>query len=241
LPDAPPSLVVLYEDEHLLAVSKPAGILTQRNLTANPTFEESVRHYLTPADPEAIYLGTVHRLDRPVSGVMLWAKTPKAARRLSDQFLRRQASKEYWAVVSGRPSIEQGVWEDWLCHDDTGSGRATQVCLPQAPRARHALTRFQVGQARKLPDQASWLKLRPETGRTHQLRVQSATRGWPILGDSAYGAAVNWSEGIALHAAALRVRHPISGVLMAFEAPIPEWWAEKGIVLEHRNAVTRFE
>ena len=95
------ALVVLFEDEHCLAVSKPAGQFTQGTWAppGEQTLEQAVRHYLGPADPASVYLGIVHRLDRPVSGVLVWAKNPRAARRLSTQFERRQAAKEYWAIV----------------------------------------------------------------------------------------------------------------------------------------------
>src|SRR4051794_11495719 len=92
-------LVVLFEDPHCLAVVKPAGLLTQGTAAGEPTLEAAVRRYLTPGAPASPYLGTVHRLDRPVSGVVVWARTPKAARRLADQFARRAARKEYWAIV----------------------------------------------------------------------------------------------------------------------------------------------
>src|SRR5947209_8292608 len=109
----PPDVLVLYSDEHLVAVSKPAGVLTQGTPAGDPTLEDAVRRHLGgPA-----FLGTVHRLDRPVSGVVLWARTPKAARRLSAHFAARQVVKEYWAAVEGgaRPGLPgRGVWDDWL-------------------------------------------------------------------------------------------------------------------------------
>ena len=225
---SPPT--ILFEDAHLLAVDKPAGLLTQGFAGGEPTLERVVRAYLAAdaGDPASIYLGTVHRLDRPVSGVILWAKTPKAARRLADGFARREASKEYWAIVEGRPDLDRGLWRDHLCPDETAPGRSAQVCRPGAPRARLAVTRFALAEAGALPEGASWLKLWPETGRTHQLRVQSSARGLPILGDRPYGSTRHFPEGIALHAAALRVRHPVSDVLLAFEAQPPPAWAEAG-------------
>src|SRR4051812_22543712 len=104
------SLVVLYEDAHLLAVAKPAGVLTQGTTRGEPTLEAAVRRHVCPSDPASAYVGTVHRLDRPVSGVMLWAKTPKAARRLSEQFAGREARKHYWAIVEGHPTTARGTW-----------------------------------------------------------------------------------------------------------------------------------
>src|SRR5579883_2022267 len=109
-------LAILFEDAHCLAVAKPAGILTQGTDSGEPTLEAAVRRHLSPTYPERVYLGTVHRLDRPVSGVVVWAKTPKAARRLAGQFAARSASKEYWAVVEGQPSLSgaEQIWDDWL-------------------------------------------------------------------------------------------------------------------------------
>lgn len=224
-------LVVLFEDAHCLAVSKPCGVLTQGVSSGEPTLEGAVRRHVRPDDPASAYLGTVHRLDRPVSGVVLWAKTPKAARRLADQFARREAHKEYWAIVAGAPKSDQGRWDDWLCLDEaTGLGRV-QVCSRQAPRARQALARFRAGRAERLPPDCSWLRLWPETGRTHQLRVQAASRGLPILGDRAYGSAASFPRGIALHARALTVHHPVLGHPATFTAPLPAAWSEHGIAL----------
>src|SRR4051812_9164252 len=99
-------LVVLFEDAHVLAVAKPAGIATQGPPAGPPTLEGAVRRHLAPAAPGAVYLGTVHRLDRPVSGAVVWAKTPKAARRLAAQFAARHVRKEYWAVVETAPGLD---------------------------------------------------------------------------------------------------------------------------------------
>lgn len=229
-------LTILFEDAHCLAVSKPPGLLTQGRPAGEPTLEDRVRRYLDPEDPSGVYLGTVHRLDRPVTGVVLWAKTPKAARRLAEQFAGREARKEYWAVVEGSPTVGRGTWEDWLCPDETGLG-VVQACRPGTPRARRALTRFEVGQARRLPVGNAWLVLWPETGRTHQLRAQAAARGLPIRGDRAYGAKQAFPEGIALHARSLTVRHPILQVALTFLAPLPGAWG--GIELEEADSPQR--
>jgi 23S rRNA pseudouridine1911/1915/1917 synthase len=228
-------LAVLFEDPHCLAVVKPAGLLTQGTAAGEPTLEASVRHYLCPDAPQRPYLGTVHRLDRPVSGVVVWAKTPKAARRLADQFARRAVGKEYWAIVAGgagapasdRDEVE--VWDDWLARADaTGVVRAT---TPAAPGARRAITRVRCASVAGQPVATSWLRLWPETGRTHQLRAQAACRGRPILGDVAYGSTRPFPSGIALHARALTVRHPVLQLPMTWVAPLPGAWGAAGIVL----------
>lgn len=222
---------ILYEDIHCLAVSKPGGLLTQGVAGGEPTLERAVRLHLRPDDLGAVYVGTVHRLDRAVSGVVLWAKTPKAARRLARQFAGRVVSKEYWAIVSGTPKSAAGIWDDWLYEHETGLG-VVQVCQVGTPRARRALTRFRHEvNADGVPAGCAWLRLWPETGRTHQLRVQAATRGLPILGDRAYGSVESFPVGIALHARALTVQHPTLDRPVRFEAPLPESWAERGIRL----------
>ncbi len=233
----PPSIdpLILHEDAHLLVVNKPSGWLTQGVEKGAPILERALREYLCPGAASTVYLGTVHRLDRPVSGVMVWAKTPKAARRLSEQFARREARKQYWAVVEGKPSAPAGFWDDWLCEENTGLG-VVQVCLETAPRARHAITRYaqETIPGLRLPVGCAWLRLWPETGRTHQLRVQASVRGLPILGDRAYQAQKPFEPGIALHARSLSLRHPISRQEMTFEAKLPAAWAEQGIEIPAR-------
>lgn len=204
------SLSILFEDDHCLALDKPAGQFSQGPWAPEGeiTLETAVRLYLDRADPHSVYLGFVHRLDRPTSGVILWAKTEKAARRLATQFEKRSARKEYWAIVesaatqgesdgttpagvattnTGLPVGEQ-VWRDWLTRADQ-TGRVSAVC-EGAPGAREAVTRVCVNDAVSgLPRGCCWLKLWPQTGRTHQLRIQAARRGTPIVGDVIYGAA----------------------------------------------------
>jgi 23S rRNA pseudouridine1911/1915/1917 synthase len=218
-------LAVLWEDPHGLAVAKPAGLLTQGPVGDEPTLESMVRRHLRPDDPASVYLGTVHRLDRPVSGVVLWAKTPKAARRWAEQFSGRSARKEYWAIVEVGPDLEEsGTWDDRLAPPDA-LGRARVVDAESAKSAR-ALTRFELGQGMAVPQGLAWLKLRPETGRTHQLRAQSASRGLPIVGDATYGATRTFPVGIALHARGLMVEHPITRRPIVVEAPLPASWAD---------------
>lgn len=239
-------LHVLFEDEHCLAVLKPAGQLIQGTWAppGETTLEQDVRRRLNPLDPDSAYLGIVHRLDRPVSGVILWTKTPKAARRLARQFETRRVVKEYWAIVEtdaeeGGPSPGPSptlpppgdVWIDWLTRR-TGEAGVIESVAPESPGAREAVTRVNVDFAVRLPAGARWLRLWPETGRTHQLRVQASVRGSPILGDAVYGSKREFAPGIALHARALRVGHPITGEPLVLSAPPPRSWEERGIVLD---------
>ena len=246
-------LVVLFEDEHCLAIGKPAGQFTQGTWAppGERTLEQAVRDYLCPADPSSVYLGIVHRLDRPVSGVLLWAKNPRAARRLSMQFERRQAAKEYWAVVElagtrdgkGEQTLfpqdqpeASGTWADWLT--PPGVPGVARVAAEGDPGARHAVTRFRMSQAAGLPLGCGWLQLWPETGRTHQLRVQSASRGLPIVGDTTYGASRPFPRGIALHARSLGVRHPILQTPMRLVAPLPAEWTQEGMILSEEDSLS---
>jgi 23S rRNA pseudouridine1911/1915/1917 synthase len=247
-------LAILYEDPDCLAVVKPAGQFTQGTWAppGESTLEQAVRHHLDPDRPDAVYLGIVHRLDRPTSGVLIWAKTTKAARRLSAQFEGRRVQKQYWALVDDprggddratEPPIPGGdsdstavhgdeTWSDWL----TRTGRTGLACLvaPETPGARRAVTRVRREAAGMRPGGVAWLRLWPETGRTHQLRAQAAARGMPILGDSEYGSKATFGppHAIALHARSLQVRHPILQTPMTLVAPIPRAWRAYDLPLD---------
>lgn len=232
------SLVILHEDADCLAVVKPAGQFPI-GTWAPPgecTLEQDVRRHLAPDDPAGVYLGIVHRLDRPTSGVLIWAKTPRAARRLSSQFERREAVKEYWALVEAGPGIpstcaDEETWSDWLTRP--GKNGLVRLVEPGSPGARSAVTRVRCEPASGLPPGLAWLRLRPETGRTHQLRAQSAARGSPIVGDAAYGSTRIFEvpEAIALHARSLQVRHPTLQQPMELVAPLPVAWHAYGFGL----------
>jgi 23S rRNA pseudouridine1911/1915/1917 synthase len=234
------SLEILHEDAHCLAVVKPPGQFTQGEWAPPDeiTLETAVRRYLDPADPTAVYLGIVHRLDRPTSGLLIWAKTPKAARRLASQFERRKVYKEYWAVVESGPGpadcqadCHDETWTDWLTRPDRSG--IVSAALKHATGAREAVTVARFEMALTLPPSCRWLRLWPHTGRTHQLRVQAARRSMPILGDRSYGSIAGslLSRGIALHARALAFYHPISGSPMRLVAPVPSTWQDAGIFL----------
>jgi 23S rRNA pseudouridine1911/1915/1917 synthase len=243
-------LDILFEDHHCLAIAKRGGQFAQ-GAWAPPgesSLETDVRAYLSPAAPQSVYLGIVHRLDRPTSGVLVWAKTPKAARRISAQFEARRVQKEYWAVVevSAVPATptaanspearsemprDAELWTDWLLR--VNSDGVASAVDPTSPGAREAVTRALFAQALSLPPGCAWLRLWPQTGRTHQLRIQAARRGMPVLGDSLYGSRLPFPEpeAIALHARSLRLRHPVTGAELALEAAVPSTWAAAGIVL----------
>lgn len=222
-------LVVLFEDNHCLAVSKPAPLLTQGVPPGIPTLEAQVKAYLKERyqKPGNVYLGIPHRLDRPVSGVVLFARNTKAARRLAEQFQKRQVEKVYWALVEGRVEPEENVWEDWLLKHPE-EARSERVD-PGTPGARHARLRYRRLEVRA---QSSFLEIRPETGRMHQIRVQASVRGWPVRGDVFYGsklsfgpvAALPRDRVIALHARSLTFLHPIRYEPITVTAPLPAIW-----------------
>ena len=225
---------VLYEDNHCLALAKPAPLLTQ-GPPGVPSLEAWARAYLKEkyAKPGHVYLGVPHRLDRPVSGVVLFARSTKAAGRLAEQFRDRQVRKVYWALVEADPAgglpPEEGEWEDWLLKVRDES--RTEVVTADTPGARRAVLRFRRSAVRP---GAALLELEPQTGRMHQLRVQAAARGWPVCGDAAYGARSSFGPPaelprdrvIALHARNLTILHPIRYEPLTFTAPLPEAWGE---------------
>ncbi|MFO0880334.1 MAG: RluA family pseudouridine synthase [Gemmataceae bacterium] len=216
-----PPLEILYEDNHCLAVWKPAGWLSTHFQGDEETLDRVVKEYLKEKynKPGKVFLGVVHRLDRPVSGVLLFARTSKAAARLSEQFRTGSIEKVYWAVVEGEVPREAGTLEHWLLKEE-GVGRV-EVVEPGTPGARQALLHYQ---RKHIHNGLTWLELRPQTGRRHQLRVQLAHLGHPIYGDAKYGAVHTLGEGIALHARSLTFLHPVRYEPVTLVAEVPRPW-----------------
>jgi 23S rRNA pseudouridine1911/1915/1917 synthase len=221
---------ILLEDNHCLAGNKPAGLLSQGDSTGDPSVVDEVRAYLRAAyaKPGNIYVGLVHRLDRPTSGVVLLARTSKGAARLSEQFRDGLVRKTYLAIAEGTWPDDSGEWEDWLVKDEAANVVSTaRAGSPGAQRARLA---YRI--VSRSPGSIT-LELRPTTGRGHQLRVQLASRGLPIVGDRKYGAtskltALDGHPRIALHARELRFKHPTRAEHLAVEAPLPRDWPAVG-------------
>jgi 23S rRNA pseudouridine1911/1915/1917 synthase len=229
-------LHILFEDNHCIAAAKPAGLLTQAP-PGIPSLEAMVKAYLKEKHqkPGNVYLGVPHRLDRPVSGVVVFARNSKSAQRLAEQFQERQVVKVYWGAVAGMVEPAEDVWEDWLrkIQDEARAEKAE----PETPGAKHAVMRYRVLQA---CDGGTLLEFQPQTGRMHQIRVQGALRGHPLFGDIMYGSTRDFGPPaelprdriIALHGRSLTLLHPLSYEPMTLTAPVPTSWKDLGIALE---------
>jgi len=215
------ALDVLYEDNHCLAIAKPAGVPSTHFDGGEETIDRTAKAYLKAKynKPGNVFLGIVHRLDKPTSGVLLFARTSKAAARLSEQFREGAVEKVYWGVVEGELPQPAGTLEDWLRKDEA-AGRV-EVVSPDAPSAKRALVHYH----RKAGyGGLSLVELRPQTGRTHQLRVQLAHRRHPVVGDFKYGSETPFAPGIALHARRLTFLHPTRHEPVTLTAELPRSW-----------------
>lgn len=214
-------LNVLYEDNHCLVVDKPAGLLTMGDHTGEPTLVDAAREYLKQKyhKPGNVFVGVVHRLDRPVSGVVLFARTSKGASRLSEQFRVRSVRKSYMALVEGVVAPGDGVLEDHLAKDRVRN--VVSVVDEHDQDGQHCVLSYR--RLRKM-GRLTLLEILPETGRSHQIRVQLAARGWPIAGDRKYGSKLSVDGFIGLHAASLTFQHPVSREAVTVSADLPDAW-----------------
>ncbi len=219
---------ILYESDLCLVAGKPPGLSTQAPPGID-SLEVRIKSYLRgpEAAPGALYLGLPHRLDRPASGAIVFGKTRRATRALARQFERRLVAKVYWACVQGQVTPAAGTWKDFL-RKVPGEARA-EVVAADCPGARAAVSHYQTLGAGPW---GSWLEIELETGRTHQIRVQAASRGHPVLGDSQYGGTLPFGpqhederlRAIALHARSLAFRHPKTHEPVSVTAPISAEW-----------------
>lgn len=216
---------VFYLDNHLLALYKPAGLLVQGDETGDPSLLELAREWLKTryAKPGRVFLGMVHRLDRPVAGVVVFARTSKAAARLSDQFRTGAVEKRYLAIVEGRMADDAGRLVHRLARRDK---RSSQVLEGSQPGGQEARLSYRVLER---TDSRTLVEIALETGRRHQIRVQLAHLGHPVVGDLRYGAPAPLpSAQIALLAHRLTILHPTLKTPLPFECPLPSGWPWPG-------------
>ncbi len=213
-------LDILYEDNHLIVVNKRPGELVQGDQTGNTPLPEKVKAYLKKKynKPGNVFLGVVHRLDRPVSGAVIFAKTSKALTRLNEMLRRHEIDKIYHAVVEGTPQYKEGVLIHYL-KKNPKNNKATVFARP-AKGAKQAILHYDT---LKTGNRYSLLEIDLRTGRHHQIRAQLAKTGHPVKGDLKYGAKrSNPAGGIMLHAAELRFTHPVKKTPVHIKAPYPE-------------------
>ena len=210
---------ILFEDNHIIAVNKSNSKIVQGDKTGDEALCDKVKAYIKKKynKPGDVYLGIVHRIDRPVSGVVLFARTSKAATRLSKMFLEKEIKKTYWAVVKSLPDNDSGT----LVHHMIKNQEKNRSSAYDKPRkkSKEAILNYKL-----VSSSANYhlLEVDLETGRHHQIRCQLAKIGCPIRGDLKYGAArSNKGGGINLHARRVEFEHPVKKELMIIEAPVP--------------------
>lgn len=214
-------LQVLYEDNHLIAVNKPAGLLSQPNdgdqgsSIADQVKDYIRRKYKKPGD---VFLGTIHRIDRPVSGVLLFARTSKGLTRMNELFKKREVEKTYWAIVQGVPKETEATLTHYLLRNE--KNRRTHAFNKQKHDAVKSVLNYKL---LKVISKKSWLEVKPLTGRAHQIRAQLSAIGNPIVGDLKYDySKANPDKSICLHARSLSFVHPVKKEEITISAPTPK-------------------
>lgn len=214
-------MTVLYEDNHIIIVNKQSGEIVQGDKTGDVPLCEFVKDYIKQKyqKPGNVFCGVVHRLDRPVSGVVLFARTSKALPRLNALFAEHEkVQKTYWAIVQNRPPQQKGTLTHWLTRNEkTNTARAYDREVPNSKKA--VLDYELIAQSERY----CLLEVHLHTGRHHQIRCQLAKMGCPIKGDLKYGAPRSNPDGsISLHARELVLEHPVSHQLIDVKAPVPQ-------------------
>lgn len=207
---------IIFEDNHLFVVNKPAGMLTQPNDTDEISLQEACKLYIKEKykKPFNVFLEPIHRIDKPVSGVVVFAKTSKALTRLHQAIREKDTLKMYLAIVDGIP-VDEATLEDYLFHDDFHA----KVVSKSHRDAK--LARLHYKTLKKMKGQ-TLLEIELETGRYHQIRVQLASRGFPVSGDAKYGSKTARPSGtIALHHYKMSIPHPVTKEIILLEAPCP--------------------
>ncbi len=211
-------LEVLYEDNHIIAINKKSGDIVQGDKTGDAPLSDFVKAYIKKKynKPGEVFLGTIHRLDRPTSGVVLYARTSKALSRMNEQFREKQVQKTYWAVVDNSPPNTSGTLENYLQKNQ----KQNKSYVTKNEGGKHALLEYKL--LKKL-DNFFHLEIQPKTGRHHQIRVQLAHIGCIIKGDLKYGAKrSNKDASIHLLAQKLEFIHPVTKEMIIIIAPAPK-------------------
>ncbi len=214
-------MTVLYEDNHIIAVNKTCNEIVQGDKTGDIPLSETVKAYIKEKynKPGEVFLGVTHRLDRPTSGVVLFARTSKALTRLNDMFKsHEQIRKTYWAIVQGAPKIPEARLENYLVRNEAQN--KSYIAKPGAKEAKLAVLSYKT---LVRGDNYTLLEINLETGRHHQIRCQLAALGCPVKGDLKYGAKrSNPDGGICLHARRIEFIHPVSKQEICITAPVPD-------------------
>ncbi len=210
---------ILYEDNHLLVVNKRSGELVQPDTTGDPALEETLKEFIRRRDgkPGNVFLGVVHRIDRPVSGAVVFAKTGKALARLNEMIKNREIGKTYWAITEGMPSPEEGTLVHHLVRDGkTNKSRVYDRPAKDSKEARLVYRLIGASTNYRL------IEIELQTGRHHQIRAQLSKIGCPIRGDLKYGASRSNRDGsISLHSRRLEFIHPVRKEPIRITAPVP--------------------
>ena len=212
-------MLPLYEDNHIIIVSKRSGEIVQGDKTGDEPLSETVKQYIKEKyhKPGNVFLGVVHRLDRPVWGLVVFAKTSKALTRLNKMFKEGQVHKTYWAITRNAPPEEEGVLTDWLVRNERQN--KSYVHPQEVPNAKKAVLKYRVIAH---SDRYHLIEVNLLTGRHHQIRCQLANMGCPIKGDLKYGAPRSNPDGsISLLARRITFVHPVSKENIVVEAPLP--------------------
>ncbi len=226
---------IFYEDNHLIAVNKESGTLVQIDQTTDVSLETLVKDYIKEKyqKPGEVFLGVIHRIDRPVSGLVLMARTSKALERMNNSFKDREVHKTYLAIVRNKPESDSGVLVHWLIKDPQKS--ITKAFKKEVNGSlRSELSYTLIGELNGF----YLLEVKPITGRTHQIRVQLASMNCPIVGDNKYGyPRANKDRSICLHAYKLDFIHPVTKEKMSLTASIPkdEFWSKFAHLLNDKN------
>ena len=213
-------MTVLYEDNHIIIVNKTCSEIVQGDKTGDTPLSETIKAYLKEKynKPGNVFVGVTHRLDRPVSGVVVFARTDKALSRLNEMFRTQQVKKTYWAIVKNKPPMPEGELVHYLVRNEKQN--KSYAHDKEVPNSKKSILSYkQIAQS----DNYFLLEINLQTGRHHQIRCQLAKIGCPIKGDLKYGfARSNPNGGISLHARSVEFLHPVSKELISVSAPVPD-------------------